>query len=153
MTIPAKYQYIAGGVLIITAFAFGRFSVQKPTVKTQMTQQTNQKKDQKSDTHKQIVIVDQKQSNGAETKTTTINEVKDSDTTTNTQSQTQIKQTVTPPKTQTLNISVLGTEDFSKGLNAPTYGISVNKEVLGPVTVGAFGLMSGVVGVSIGLDF
>ncbi len=53
----------------------------------------------------------------------------------------------------TLNVSVLVANDFSIRAIKPIYGVSVTKEVLGPITVGAFGLTSGTVGLSVGLNF
>jgi hypothetical protein len=70
----------------------------------------------------------------------------------------QLTQTVdtkkTVDKTSKINISVLAGTDITKGINlTPVYGFQASKEFIGPVTVGVFGLTSGVVGVSIGIDF
>lgn len=56
-------------------------------------------------------------------------------------------------KSSTINVSGLVANDFSKGLLVPVYGISVSKEFLGPITVGAFGLTSGTIGLSVGINF
>jgi hypothetical protein len=53
----------------------------------------------------------------------------------------------------TLNISALVANDFSRGVLVPTYGVSVSKQLLGPVTVGGFGLTNGTIGISIGINF
>jgi hypothetical protein len=53
----------------------------------------------------------------------------------------------------TINISALIGKDFHKSGFEPLYGVSVSKEFIGPVTIGAFGLTSSVVGVTIGLNF
>lgn len=53
----------------------------------------------------------------------------------------------------TLNVSALVGNDFSKRLIQPIYGVSVSKEVLGPITAGVFGLTNGIVGLSIGINF
>lgn len=51
-----------------------------------------------------------------------------------------------------LNVSgLVGVSIHDPGL--PIYGISASKEVLGPITVGVFGLTNGLVGVSIGFNF
>lgn len=42
--------------------------------------------------------------------------------------------------------------DVHKGL-IPIYGASLDRRILGPVTVGGFGLTNGTIGVSIGLSF
>lgn len=56
-------------------------------------------------------------------------------------------------KSSKLNISALIANDFSRGLLVPTYGVSIQKEFIGPLTLGAFGLTNGVVGLSVGLNF
>ena len=44
--------------------------------------------------------------------------------------------------------------DVSKGGDRiPLYGISANKEFIGPITIGAFGLTNGTIGLSIGVNF
>lgn len=153
MTIPVKYQYTAAAVLIVTAFAFGRYSVNAPTVKTTENITTTDKTTEAKNTHTKTTITEVKRPSGVDTKTTVIDQVANDNTARQDQENLQVQQTVTPPKKDTLNISLLGANDFSRGLLVPTYGLSVTKSVLGPITIGAFGLMNGVVGVSIGLNF
>jgi len=134
---------------ILTAFAFGRYSVHNPDVKTVETVDTTSNTKVDKDTHKVTTIT--KDPDGKEI--TTITEDTTSKIDKNTNSNTKIDQTITAAKQPKINISVLGANDFSRGLLVPTYGLSFNKEFIGPVTIGAFGLMNGVIGVSIGLDF
>lgn len=42
--------------------------------------------------------------------------------------------------------------DVHKGL-IPIYGVSLDRRIIGPVTVGGFGLTNGTIGVSVGLSF
>ena len=42
--------------------------------------------------------------------------------------------------------------DVHKGL-IPIYGVSLDRRIFGPVTVGGFGLTNGTIGISIGLSF
>lgn len=49
-------------------------------------------------------------------------------------------------------IQALAGVDLSRSFT-PTYGIAVSREVLGPITLGAYGLTSGVVGVTVGVSF
>lgn len=79
------------------------------------------------------------------TVTTTV--VKDATTKTETKSDVSIKET----KKNVINISALGGYDIYS--RRPIYGVSVSKEVLGPVTAGGFILNNGTIGVSVGLDF
>ena len=150
--ISRKTKIIISIVVVATAFASGRYSVQSPKVKTeiQVSQQT-QENDVKN-THTKTTITETKKPDGTDTKTTVIDQVANENDTEHQQTNEQLKQTVTPPKLNTLNISVLGANDFRRGI-APTYGLSVSKQFIGPIRVGAFGLMNGIIGVSIGLDF
>jgi len=148
-----RTKIIVSVVIVAVSFACGRFSVQKPEVKTQITTNTKESQDQKKDTHIDQVTTTTKKPDGSvitttETKTDIISDTKQIIS----QDQT-IKQDIIPPKTNTLNVSLLGGIDFKSGIPTPTYGLSVNKQLVGPVTIGAFGLMNGVVGVSIGLNF
>lgn len=52
-----------------------------------------------------------------------------------------------------INVSGLVGNDLSKRGVLPIYGVSINKEIIGPITIGAFGLTSGVIGLSVGLNF
>jgi len=56
------------------------------------------------------------------------------------------------PKRNTINISALYSVDTTDRFR-PAYGLSVSKEVLGPITIGIFGLTDGTIGVSIGGNF
>ena len=38
-------------------------------------------------------------------------------------------------------------------LSSPIYGVSVSRSLIGPISVGVFGLSSGVAGVGVGLSF
>ncbi len=88
--------------------------------------------------------------------TTTIVTVKKPDGTTTTtekiDSKTKTNTVIVPPRPK-LNVSVLVANDFSKNSLQPLYGVSISKEVLGPVTAGAFALTNGTIGVSIGINF
>lgn len=56
-------------------------------------------------------------------------------------------------KSSTINVSALVANDFSRGLISPTYGVSISKEIVGPITVGLFGLTNSTVGLSLGINF
>ena len=163
MTLPVldwKYKAVIYGVILIGAFAGGRYSVSAPEIKTEIAEQkkeetiTDKKEDVK--THTETKIVEVKTPDGVDTKTTTVAEVKDvlEDTKRNdkVQDDTQIKQDIIPPKTNTLNLSVLAATTTGQ-FGTPIYGASVTKEIIGPITAGAFFLTNGTVGVSIGMSF
>lgn len=48
-----------------------------------------------------------------------------------------------------VNLSLLGGTDFSR----PVYGLHVSKELIGPISVGLFGLTNKTVGLSLGINF
>jgi lipopolysaccharide export LptBFGC system permease protein LptF len=148
-----RTKIIISIVVLIVTFAAGRWSASQVSIKTtQMVTQNDQKAEVK-DTHTKTTITETKQPTGVDTTITVIDQVQDDKTAEKDNSISNTQTTITPTSKSKLNISILGAEDFSKGFTQPTYGLSVNKEVLGPVTVGAFGLMNGTVGISVGLDF
>lgn len=59
-------------------------------------------------------------------------------------------QTVVESKKMDTVISLAAKSDFRSGMN---YGVSVNKSILGPVYLGAFGFQDGQAGLSLGLGF
>lgn len=66
----------------------------------------------------------------------------------------RVRQVVAAPSSTTrrkTNVSALVAVDSLK--LTPTYGIGVTHELIGPITIGAFGLTNGVVGLSIGISF
>lgn len=151
MTLRTQYSLTIVGLIV--AFAVGRYSTKiAPNVKTvsQTQVQTEVKADK--DVHKETQTVTTKAPDGSEKTVTTV--VEDSTTKIDKlkDSQTKVDTTVTQVPRKTLNISALvGTPVHLPGV--PIYGVSVSKELLGPVTVGAFGFSSGLVGISLGVSF
>jgi hypothetical protein len=145
-----KTQFVILLLVASAGFAFGSWSVKSTTDVKTTTQQSNATQDKNS--HTRITVTDVRTKDGTETKTVVADRVSNDVSIDTTSMQTQ-QTHVTTGKTSTVNISLLGAEDFAQGFIKPTYGLSVSKEILGPVTVGAFGFMNGTVGVSIGLDF
>lgn len=149
MTLKAKLVLCFAALAI--AFAGGRYSVSGTDVKTTEHTTTDTTKQVDRDTHTDTTTVVEEDGTGKKKTTTTVVQ----DTTTKSKTDEVIKDdktsVATPAKRNTLNVSTLA----SVGLNnfVPVYGLSVTKEVLGPITVGAFGLTSGVVGISLGLNF
>jgi exopolysaccharide biosynthesis protein len=118
-----------------------------------VTQTADVKKvnDQK-DTHTQTTITTVKTPDGTVKTVEQINQVADEDTKVEDTKQVKVDQTITSVKAKN-NISALVSNDFSDGVLKPSYGVSFQRELIGPVTVGAFGLTSGVLGLSIGINF
>lgn len=68
----------------------------------------------------------------------------------NKDSQTKIETKVSTSKT---NVSLLASVDYSESVIKPIYGISVSRELIGPITLGVFGMSNMTLGVSIGINF
>jgi VCBS repeat-containing protein len=147
-----KNEILAAGLLIVASFALGRFSISAVSA-TKLVESDNktEQKELDKDTHTKTETVTIKKPDGTTKTVTTIDttaEVKIDDKKTEVDNKVQ---TSTPVKRPTINVSALAVLDLRTGL--PAYGASASKEILGPVTVGAFGLTNGVLGISIGLDF
>ncbi len=144
-----KTKIIISITVILTAFAFGRYSVnQAPAVHTIEDIKTDKDIDKDKVTHTVTVITTK--SDG--TSVTTIDKKTQSKSQEKDEISSHLDQIITSSKQSKINISFLGANDFSKSIPVPIYGLSVSKEFIGPITVGAFGLTNGVIGLSIGLD-
>lgn len=152
MTITSKQKYVIAGTLVTISFVVGRFSAQKPEIKTAISAQTTTKQGRVKDTHIKTTVTIVKTPDGTVKTIKIIDQVEDIKTDTTSSKIINKITDVIPSKINVLNVSALIANDFSRGIFVPTYGISVNKEILGPITVGAFGLTNGVVGASIGLN-
>jgi hypothetical protein len=109
------------------------------------------KKDEQ--THTQTKIVEVKQPDGTDTKTTIISQVKNDEIEAKKDEQTHVDQTVTPQPKSTMNISVLAGTRLINPDGVPLYGAEFTKQFIGPTRMGVWALNNGTVGVSLGLDF
>jgi hypothetical protein len=148
-----QVQYKIGLSLacLLLAFSFGRYSAKLTAVTTVAQSQNQTTAKDNVDTHKVEVI--QKQPSGMVTDTITTDTTDVLQVNSNSKSSsTTVETPVALPKT---NFSALFGTDLTKGSKAliPLYGVSIQRELIGPVSVGGFGLTSGVVGVSVGINF
>ena len=131
-------------------FAAGRYSVPtKPDIHTVTNTTTIEDKQTDKNTHKVTTITEDCKTGK---KVTVITEDTTSQTKKDQDIVTKVDQSTTQPKRSSINISALASLDTGRGF-MPVYGVSVNKEVLGPITAGIFGLTNGTVGISIGVNF
>jgi hypothetical protein len=142
-----KYQIIIGVVALIVAFEVGRNSApEKVRVETKIEKQVVTEQV----THTVTKIIARPDG----TKETVIVKDTDTDTKSNTEMQ-SVNETVIHK--DDLNISLLaGAQPHlfqGVSIGPLVYGASVTKRLLGPVTIGAFGLSDLTVGVSLGLNF
>ncbi len=144
-----KFKSTILAILIAGAFAAGRYSVAKPEVVTKNVTQASVKTDENKDIHKVVVTKTVTQPSGVKETDTTVTTDTTVHDTQDTQETSKTMTDIIPAKTGTLNISALGA--YSNG--SLTYGASVTKQIIGPLTAGVFGLTNGTIGVSIGMSF
>lgn len=149
-----KTIVIASVVALLVAFAVGRWSApEKVKIQTVTVEKKTDDKKTDTDDHKVTTITETDKPDGTKTKVTVISDNKD----------TQVVDKKTDDLTQTttkevdrssskVTISALAAVNVTK-LGVPIYGASVSKPILGPITVGIFGLQNGTAGVSVGLSF
>lgn len=133
-------------VIVVVAFAAGRYSVSN--ISTKAETHTAAVATDNKETHKVEIITKQPTGVVTDTITTDIEDLKQ------TTKHSDATQTTVQNKVSKINVSALVGTDLSKGLGlTPLYGVSVSKDFIGPVSIGAFGLTNGVIGVSVGIDF
>lgn len=121
-------RFILYSVACFLAFLFGRHTAKFNTVKQEVKEVV---------TYRTIIKTKKP---GGETRTVVTEEIN---------SRTK---TVTKPGPK-VNVSALAGVDTTSSILKPVYGISVSKEFIGPITVGAYGLTNGTVGLSLGVNF
>lgn len=160
MTVRAKVIIVS--VSLLAAFAFGRWSSPEK-VKTEIKTVEVEKKtedtqiDSDKNRHKETKVVEITHPDGTKEKTTqTVEDSQstkktDQSVTDNTQKSTEEVKEITYA-TAKVTISALAGLNVSS-LSLPVYGASVTKPILGPITVGLWGLSNSTIGGSIGLTF
>lgn len=153
-----KTKILVFVILTVGAFLAGRYSTpEKIRVETKIVEVEKKTEDSKTDTdkHKETKTVTETAPDGT-TKIITIivedenkktEDKKTSDSVTNRDETKEITR-----NRSKLSISVLGGTNFLNPPLVPIYGAHVTYSVLGPITVGAFGLSNLTFGVSIGLN-
>jgi hypothetical protein len=159
MTTKAKVGIAA--VALLTAFAFGRFTTPvkiKTEIKTVEVEKKTDNIKQDKDLHKETTTTTVKNKDGSEeTKTTVIEDTKtdtsrkDSDSVATSTTQTKEVTRGSSPVT----ISLLAGASLTQGLGPSTlvWGGAITHPVLGPITIGLWGLTSKEFGASLGLTF
>lgn len=147
---------------LLTAFASGRFSApEKVRVETKTSERdrdsTASETEERRDVHKTTVVTESDRPDGIKEITTKIVEdttnKKDEETTAAQERgvDTDTEKTVTRGSSS-ITVLALGGASLAN-LATPVYGAAASRPILGPVTVGAWGLSNGTVGASIGLTF
>lgn len=138
-----RWQVIAGLIMLIIAFAWGRYSAP-----TKVETKTITVEVEKTKVVEKKVIVEKVNPDGSKTTVTTVDTNTETQTDTNTNST-----TVKENKKSTLNVYAMGGLDVTNPANGFIVGAHVSKQLLGPVSIGLFGFTNKTAGVSVGFSF
>lgn len=152
-----KYKIILSVVALLIAFGFGRFSATSPpSIKTAEVLKTDTQVKDNKDIKTHTVTITEKEPDGVQ-RTTTTTDTSTVDKETEIQDVQEQKTTEVQNKVRPRNnISLIAAQSLD--IFIPRYGIMASREVLGPVTIGAFGMATAsgsgaVLGISVGIDF
>lgn len=145
-----KYKVIIALTLILTSFAFGRYSAPE-TIKTVEIEKKTEDKTKDIDKHKDTVIVEVINPDG--TKTTTTKTVEDTNTkvTDKKTSETSKTEEETKSSSKTTLAALSGVQ--LQGTPEVVYGASVHRPIFGPIGIQVFGLSSKTFGIGLSLTF
>lgn len=157
-----KGRIFLGAVLILGAFAFGRYSapekikVEKEIVRVEV-EKKEKSKDQSVDEQKDTTTIEVTKPDGTKIKKRVVRQDRKTETSTDEKtdrvSQTKKKETKVVENSRRISVSVIAGPNFTD-LKAPiVFGGYISRPFMGPVTLGIWGLSSGVGGVSVGLQF
>lgn len=141
-------KYLIAGALLL-AFAAGRYLT--PTkIEIQTVEVEKKQTETDRDKHKETTTVTTEKPDGSK-----VTETKTTEDTSTTRSTNQTTDTTThTTKTYTgIRTRVSGLVGIDVGGRNVAYGAAVSRNVLGPITAGAWGLTNGTIGVSLGLEF
>lgn len=150
----SKTKAIIAVLIVAVSFAAGRYTTPEK-VKTETKIVEVEKKTKKVDTkeHKKTVIRWVTNPDGTKTKTEVITDDRDSNTSETDQIERDSSKTteITRSSSKVTVSALVGMSISAPGV--PIYGVSVTKPILGPITVGFFGLTNKTGGLSLGLTF
>jgi len=157
-----KTKVVLTIVALATSFAFGRYfaptkiKIQEKIVEVD-TKSSDKTTEATRDKRKETVVKEVVKPDGTrETETRTIEETTASKGTKEKTSETKTteseKSTEITRSTGRLNISALASVDTSKPTQV-NYGLSVTRDVIGPISIGVFGFTNKTYGASLGLSF
>lgn len=163
MTLKTKVGIAA--ISLLVAFGFGRFSAPTKVIKEIETKIVEVKvEESKTDTSKnrrvEKIITETTHPDGTKVVETRIVDASQTERTTEKETQTarvdERKETeITVRSSFTTSVSALaGIQGSGMGvLPTVVYGAHVQRQILGPISAGAFGFTTGVIGLSLGLQF
>jgi len=147
-------------VALLAAFAAGRYlTPEKIQIVTQTVTAEKKTDVTNTDDKKNTVTVvhEVRSPNGIvdTTTTTTVSDKRDtSSRSTDSKSEsTMVDKTITTSSSKVTVSALAGAKIVDPGVNPLVYGVSLTKPILGPITVGVWGLSNSTIGASIGLTF
>lgn len=162
MTREEKIGAIVVAILLVCSFAVGRYTtpvkVKTETKIVTVTKEVEKKStDNKKERHKNTTTTEVTHPDGTKETTTVVTDDTDSENKTNSVAKSESSTTTDVKKEVTrssspVTLSILGGTSFNS-FGQPIYGGSLTKPLLGPLTVGFWGLSNGTGGVSLGLTF
>lgn len=138
-----RWQAVVGLLLLIGAYALGRFMSPEKVVTKTVTVEV-----EKTKTKQDSVTIKVTKPDGTITETTTTKS--ETETVTNTNNKTE---SIVQNKKSALNISALAGVNVTNVSGGIIFGGHISKEIFGPFSIGLFGLSNGTVGASVGLRF
>lgn len=153
MTLKWKLALVA--VALLSAFAFGRWSSpEKVVIKKEVVEvekkTSNSDKDGKKDVETHII----EHPDGTKETIITSHSEWEKHHSSSTDNSTSTKdEKVVVSSSSKVTLSLLGGVNVNSLGSAPLWGASLTKPILGPITVGAWGVSNGTVGASLGLTF
>lgn len=148
-----KYKVGIVVVVLLTTFAAGRYSVpEKVKIETKIVEVEKKVVEDKKATHKTTKIITiQKPDGTKETDETDVEDTKTDDKThDDTKTDSDVVKEVIKGSDKVTISALLGVD---LRLGTPIYGGAITKPILGPITLGIFGLSNASIGGSVGLTF
>jgi hypothetical protein len=136
-----NWKVVVGILIIVVAFSFGRY-----TAPTKVETKTVTVEVEKVKIDRNRIVIEKTNKDGSKIKITRSSSMTDRNTQTSQQSTKLVE------NKSSLNISALAGVDVTKPTGI-VFGAHVSKQLIGPVSIGVFGLTNKTVGASIGLSF
>lgn len=160
-----RVKYLLAGLAVLVAFAGGRYSVPESAKESSKSSETEKKSAKETEDlnvkkKKTKTVTETTGPDGTKTKTETEVVESEKDSSKSNETKEVAKKTEESSKEVTrsgsrLTVSALAGSkiSFSSSTFEIDYGGMVTKEIIGPISIGAFGFKSGMAGVALGLTF
>lgn len=137
-----RNHYIIIGILLLVAFGAGRWLSPEKVVTKTVTVEV-----EKTNTKQDSVVIKVTKPDGTITETTTTKT--ETETVTNTNNKTE---SIVQGKKSSLNLSALAGINVINPSGGIIFGGHISKPILGPISIGIFGMSDGRAGLSVGIQ-